>query len=272
MVEMDAVAANRRAWDVASRKYVQESDATLTAANEGTLVVLERELLGALVPGAVVLHLQSGNGTDDIDLCQLGATSVVGVDFSSVAAAAARDRARSLSMPINYLVGDALLVPLRDASVDLVYTGKGALMWLPDLVAWAANCFRVLRSNGHLFLFEAHPAATLWTRDEDQARLRSDRRYFGGTRQNDTFPKSAIERFSPGSGLEAVEWQWTVGDLVTALLAAGFVLRHLGEHPEPFWRPADAAAVAAWTGALPNSLSLIASKPAASELSLAMAR
>jgi len=209
---------------------------------------------------SVVLHLQSGNGTDDADLCRLGASTVIGVDFSSVATASAQRRAEALDLPISYVVADVLTVPVRRASTDLVYTGKGALMWLPDLQAWAAESARVLRPGGHLFLYEAHPAAALWTQDDDRARVRTDRSYFAGTRSNDSFPASALARFSPSSGDEAVEWQWTLADVVTAVLEAGFLLTHLGEYPEPFWRPGGAGTVAAWAGALPNSFSLLATK------------
>lgn len=108
----------------------------------------------------------------------------------------------------------------------------------------------------------AHPAAALWTRYEGRAAVRENRTYLSGTRANDSFPASAIERFSPNSDSQAVEWQWTLADIVTSLLEAGLQLSHLGEYPEPFWRPAEAGCVVAWAGKLPNASSLLATKPA----------
>jgi hypothetical protein len=32
----------------------------------------------------------------------------------------------------------------------------------------------MLRPSGHLFVYEAHPAVTLWTWDEDLPRIRED--------------------------------------------------------------------------------------------------
>ena len=258
---MDPVESNRRAWDIANRKYVEESEAVLSASRDGTLFDLERALLAPVVPGSIVVHLQSGNGTDDADLIRLGAVAVMGVDFSSVATSSAQARADQLGLTIRYVTAQAVQVPLRTASTDVVYTGKGALMWLPDLRTWAAETARLLRPGGHLFVFEAHPAAALWTRDVDQARIRPDRTYFGGTRANDSFPASAIARFSVNPADEAVEWQWTLSDVVTAVLEAGLVLRHLGEYPEPFWRPSGERQAAAWAGGLPNSFALLATKP-----------
>lgn len=128
--------------------------------------------------------------------------------------------------------------PLRDGCADLVHTGKGALIWMRDLAAWARDVARLLRPAGHLFVYEAHPAAALWSWDADEPRIRADRSYFGDCFVNDTFP---------GNG--AVEFQWTLGEIVNAVLAAGLEPLHLAEHPEPFWRPGGIAA-AAWSGRL----------------------
>jgi len=38
MSTMDVIDNNRRAWEIASRKYVDESDAFLAAAKDGTLL------------------------------------------------------------------------------------------------------------------------------------------------------------------------------------------------------------------------------------------
>ena len=252
---------NRHAWEIANRKYVLESDTFVKVADAGTLLPLEVDTIAPLLrPRSVVLHLQSGNGTEDPALSRLAGSTVVGVDFSAEAATSAQHRARILESSVSYVVADALRVPLAQECVDLVYTGKGALMWLPDLPTWASEVVRVLRPGGWFFLYEAHPSAALWTHDADDVRVRSDRSYFGGTRPNDSFPASAIKRFGPDSLTQAIEWQWTMADVVMALLDAGLQLVQLGEHPEPFWRPADSGTVAAWAGTVPNSFSLLATK------------
>ncbi|MET8153495.1 class I SAM-dependent methyltransferase [Actinoplanes sp. NPDC049668] len=243
--------ANQHIWNRASRKHVVEYRDLLAQAAAGTsLFDAERDLLrGILVAGPSVIHLQSGHGLDDVALVNAGAASVVGVDYSEVAVRAAQRRADELAVRCRYVVGAVPGVPLADASADLVYTGKGAVIWMPDLAGWAAEIFRLLRPAGHLFLYEAHPAAPLWTWDEDRPRIRADRGYFHRSHVNDDFP---------GNG--AVEWQWTLGQMVDAVLGAGLELRHLGEYPEPFWR-AGGVSAAAWNGRLPNSYSLLARKP-----------
>ncbi len=54
-----------------------------------------------------------------------------------------------------------------------------------------------------------------------------------------------------------MEWQWTLGEIITAVAAAGMEILHLGEYLEPFWR-AGGVAAAAWGGRLPSSFALLA--------------
>ncbi|HZX01995.1 class I SAM-dependent methyltransferase, partial [Kribbella sp.] len=243
---------NRAVWEQASTKHVREYDELLEAARgDGLLMRREQELLAdVLADGPFVVHLQSGHGLDDVGLVKAGARGVVGVDFSSVAAGAAQRRARDVGVDCRYVVAEVPGVPLKDAVADLVYTGKGALIWMRDIDAWARDVARVLRPGGYLFAYEGHPAVPLWTWDEDEARIRPDRSYFAESHINDTFP---------GNG--AQEWQWTLGQIVTAISTAGLHLQVLEEYAEPFWRPQDGTNAAAWSGRLPNSYALLARKP-----------
>jgi SAM-dependent methyltransferase len=242
------VERNRIAWEAASQKHVREYRELLDQGrNESSLLPRELDLLRPLLASSpTVVHLQSGHGLDDVALVAQGARSVVGIDFSTVAATAAQRRADELGVDCRYVVARLPGAPLVDACADLVYTGKGALIWMPDLRAWATDAARLLRPSGHLFVYESHPAVPLWTWDADEPRIRADRGYFERSHVNDTFPAHG-----------AVEWQATLGEIVNEVIAAGFELRHLAEYAEPFWRP-DAVDAAAWRGQLPNSFALLA--------------
>lgn len=244
-------AANRKAWEAASQKHVREYDELLAQAAAGSsLIDTERQLLREILRRSPeVVHLQSGHGLDDVALVQAGAKSVVGVDYSQVAVRAAQRRADELGAACRYIVAAVPGVPLASASADLVYTGKGALIWMSSLTGWARDVTRLLRPAGHLFLYEAHPVSALWTWDENQPGIREDRNYFGASHVNDTFPARG-----------AVEWQWNLGQIITAISAAGLEILHVSEHPDPFWRP-DGVFAAAWRGRLPNSFALLARQP-----------
>lgn len=237
----------RTAWDVASAKYVREHDELLAQAPAYRLLDVEEELLAPVLARAPrVLHPQSGNGLDDVALVRGSAASVLGLDYSRTAVDAAQSRADALGLPCRYVEAELPPLPVADGDVDLVYTGKGALIWLPDLDAWAAEVARVLVPGGHLLVHEAHPAVPLWAWDADDVRVRPDRSYFARTHVNDSFP---------GNG--AVEHQRTLGEVVTSVVRAGLELVELREHAEPFWRPGGVQA-AAWAGRVPNAFTLLA--------------
>ncbi|MDX8035685.1 class I SAM-dependent methyltransferase [Lentzea sp. BCCO 10_0856] len=239
---------NRAAWEVASEKHVREYRDLLDQARNGSsLFACELDLLRPMLMSSPdIVHLQSGHGLDDIALVAAGAKSVLGVDFSEVAATAAQRRADELRVPCRYVVAELPGAPLCDECADLVYTGKGALIWMPDLRAWAKDAARLLRPGASLFVYEAHPAVPLWTWDEDEPRIRPDRGYFERSHVNDTFPANG-----------AVEWQASLGEIINAVISAGLRIQHVAEYAEPFWRPDDVSA-AAWRGRLPNSFSLVA--------------
>lgn len=115
--------------------------------------------------------------------------------------------------------------------------------------AWAHDAARLLRPGGHLFVYEGHPAVPLWTWDPGAPGIRDDRSYFARSHVNDSFPARG-----------ATEFQWTLGEILTAVIAAGLELLSVGEYPDPFWKPGGVSA-AAWDGRLPNAFSLLARRP-----------
>ena len=48
---------------------------------------------------------------------------------------------------------------LEPGSFDLVYTGIGALCWLPSVRQWARVVAALLRPGGRLFIRDGHPDA-----------------------------------------------------------------------------------------------------------------
>lgn len=154
-----------------------------------------RERLGG-VGGSRVLHLFCGTGRETIELAELGAL-VTGVDDDAAAIEAARRR----SPEIPWLHADAHALPpeVLLGRWDLVYLGTGSRARLRDPAAWAAGVAASLRGGGVLLLHDEHPATACLDAFE---RWRRD--YFAS------------------AGL---------GDLVSAVTAAGLLLRGLEEWP-----------------------------------------
>ena len=240
---MDGFAeTNRRMWDerapahAASPGYqVERLLADPAALSE--VVAFDRPRFGELA-GLDVLHLQCHIGTDTLSLARLGAASVSGLDFSAPALAAARALAVAAGVAIEYVEADAYAAAevLGAGRFDLVYTGVGALCWLPEIARWADVVARLLRPGGRLFLREGHPV--MWAVDEERSDGLLALRY-------PYFEQAEPERFeSPGTYVETAavlrenvsyEWNHGIGEIVTALLAAGFRLTMLIEHDTLPW-------------------------------------
>ena len=236
----------QQAWESASQKHIREYNELLDEARYARLLPIEEAVLGDIVVGADVVHPMSGHGIDDVALIHLGARSITGVDYSPTAASAAQRRADELGVDCRYVTATLPASGLIDNSADLIYTGKGALIWVEDLEAWLTEMRRLLRPGGHLFIYEAHPLTPLWSWDRNKVEVRSDRGYFARSHVNDSFPAGG-----------AVEYQRTFAETIMAITGADFEILHLEEHSEPFWRP-DGMDAAAWNGQVPNAFSLLA--------------
>jgi len=197
---------------------------------------VERAELGPRVAGKTLLHLQCHFGMDTLNWARLGAT-VTGLDFSELAIDAARRLSAESGIPGRFVganVYDAYQV-LGEA-FDVVYTGIGALNWLPDVRGWARVAAACVAPGGLLYLYEGHPM--LWTLDEqrDDQQLVVKTRYFelseptaweGDTTYVDG-PKVPHRR--------NYEWNHGLGEIVSAVVEAGLRIEFVHEHREVPWQ------------------------------------
>jgi len=188
------------------------------------------------ITGLRVLHLQCHIGTDTVSLARLGAT-VTGLDFSGPAVEEGRRLAEQCGVDVRYVEGDAYdaVHLLGEESFDLVYTGIGALCWLPRVDLWAEVVHDLLVPGGGLFIREGHPM--LWAIDESITdRLVVGYPYFE-TAQPLTFSESesyvATER--PIEATTSHSWNHGLGEIVTALLSSGMSVTSLIEHDSVPW-------------------------------------
>ena len=109
-------------------------------------------LLGRVEPGAVVLDLGCGAGTDMLIAAQMtGPTGrVIGVDMTSAMLERARESADAMGLA-NVDLHEALIesLPVRDASVDAVIS-NGVIDLVADKDAVLDEIDRVLRPGGRL--------------------------------------------------------------------------------------------------------------------------
>jgi SAM-dependent methyltransferase len=237
---VDSIEVNRANWDeraplhAASPGYAVERYFA-DPEHLSHVVRFDRPRLGD-IRGLRGVHLQCHIGTDTISLARLGAR-MTGLDFSSAAVAQARSIAERAGAEVDYVrseVSTALEV-LPRACFDLVYTGVGALCWLPEIRPWARVVAGLLRPGGRLFLREAHPM--LWAIDEMQAkRLEVAYPYFE-TAEPLVYEEDTTYVETPHRLTNAMTHSWNhgLGEIVSALLAQGLTLTMLEEHDSVPW-------------------------------------
>ena len=258
------VDSNKAAWDLAAQKYQTDIEKDVAFLRTGGVNLLEpeRRLLGDLTGVECAIHLMCSHGLDALSLLNLGVQTVVGIDISPVMLSQARKKTEALGASARWIESKALSVPeTLNGTADLVYTGRGALPWIHDINAWAGVVARLLKPGGRLFIHEGHPLNQLWADDASTYRLKDDDRgYFDSVaRVTEGFPATATARFTPeGEAPPKVwEWQWTLGEVVTAIAKAGLRIEILEEHPQHFW-DMFAEIPAEEMGRLPHTYSLVA--------------
>ncbi|MFG1798507.1 class I SAM-dependent methyltransferase [Nocardia sp. NPDC049149] len=236
----DYLLLNKANWDerapvhAASRDYAV--DRFLTEPDFLSDVVrFDLPLLGD-INGLRGVHLQCHIGTDTLSLSRLGA-DMTGLDFSAASLAQARSLAEKTGADLTFVESEVYnaVSALGRTQFDLVYTGIGALCWLPSIDRWARTVAGLLRPGGRLFLRESHPV--LWSLDENQTdRLAIGYPYF-------EMPEPMV--FSEGgtyveTDAEFVqttthEWNHGLGEILTALLDAGLTITGFTEHRSVPW-------------------------------------
>lgn len=232
----DWLRTNRANWDArvpvhaASELY----DLAGFRAGRSTLRALDLDEVGD-VTGRRLLHLQCHMGQDTLSWARRGA-HVTGLDFSAPAIRTARALAEDTGLAdrARFVVSDVYAAPqaLDGQRFDIVVTGVGALVWLPDLPRWAQIVASLLADGGFLHLAEFHPFTDVL--DEDGSTVAYD--YFGdaqGARYDSPYT------YTDGPPLAEpvhVEWQHSLGEVITSLAAAGLRIEFLHEYPTTLFR------------------------------------
>jgi SAM-dependent methyltransferase len=237
-------ALNRANWDArvpihaASRFY----DIPGFVGGRSTLRDFELAEVGD-VSGRTLLHLQCHIGPDTLSWARLGAT-VTGLDFSGPALETARSIAAQIGVTdarfVESDVYDAATA-LEGRTFDIVYTGLGALCWLPDVERWARTAASLVAPGGFLYLAEFHPFSDILADDGKTVELdyfTTDPRVWTEGETYTDYTAEAAGDSAPGStdGVPlsehtvSVDWQHGLGDVVSALIAADLRIELLHEH------------------------------------------
>ena len=265
----DAEAKNQALWNEIAPVHLKAYK-EVALLRDGAEVLDEIELreIGD-VRGKTLLHLQCHIGTDSLAWARRGAI-VTGLDFSSESIACAEQLRGDLGLNATFVQANVYDARTAiDGCFDIVYTSKGVLTWLRDLDEWGRIVAGFLKLGGTFYLMEIHPI--LGSVEEDPpGKLSFKHRYFHRdkpTLWDGDNPDYADTDYVPGNA--SYEWDWTVSDIVNALLKAGLQIELLNEYEKLFFKlyPSMTTDDGRWftlpdyAGKLPLLLTLRARKP-----------
>ena len=220
---------NRTWWDERVAVHVTPTSTASTAFWQVTpLRAYEIEEAGD-VSGLDLVHLQCHFGMDTLGWARLGAR-VVGVDLQRAGDPCGPRAGRAGGPRRQFEVANVYDAPatLRGQTFDRVYTGIGALCWLPDIDAWARVVDELLRPGGRLHLVEFHPVTHwslsetdltvkysyfhegpwVWDDDPDEPPLRRSRRHLRAQRHRRVEPRHRRHRHGARHGRGCASSRW----------------------------------------------------------------
>jgi SAM-dependent methyltransferase len=268
---------NRASWDDRVAAHVASPDYAVARFSEDSsflseVVSFDAPRLGDIA-GLDAVHLQCHIGTDTVSLARLGAR-MTGLDFSAPALEQGRRLAAAVGLDVEFVQSDLYGAPaaLGRERFDLVYTGIGALCWLPDIRRWAEVVASVLRPGGRFFMREGHPVLWSLADPRPDGLLVLEYPYFE-QREATVWDEGGtyVETDQVFTHNVTHEWNHGLGEIVTALFGAGLELTALEEHDSVPWDAMPGQMTAIGGGEfrltdrperLPHSYTLQACRPA----------
>jgi SAM-dependent methyltransferase len=232
---------NRASWDQRAPAHAASPDYAVDRfvtdpSHLSDVVRFDLPRLGD-IEGLRGVHLQCHIGTDTISLARLGA-QMTGLDFSGASIEQARSLAARAGPPVEFVqarVDEAVSVLGKEA-FEFVFTGIGAVCWLPSIRRWAEVVADLLAPGGRLFIREGHPM--LWALDDERADAllvveypyfeREEPMVFDG-------PGTYVQTEATFTHNLTHVWNHGLAEIVTALMDAGMRLTMLVEHDSVPW-------------------------------------
>ena len=227
--------ANRVMWDerVGIHAASEFYDVPGFRAGRNTLQSFEIAEVGD-VTGLHLLHLQCHFGMDTLSWARLGAR-VSGLDFSPEAVATATKLATELGLDATFVCANVYdaVAAFEGERFDIVYTGFGAIIWLPDIERWARTVAALVRPGGLFYVAEGHPAASVFS----DTSLTAEYDYFRDPANPYAWNDAGSYADASASTVHNLSYEWPhpLGSVVTALIAAGLRIEFLHEFDYTLW-------------------------------------
>lgn len=226
--------SNKLGWDGLARTHYQNYHIDTLIAGKPLLSEVIKNEVGD-VKGKTLAHLLCHIGTDTLSWALLGAR-VTGIDISSESLKYARQLAKQMKIEAKFIESDVMeIVDKMTDKHDIVFSSTGVLCWIPDIQRYAKTVRHLLNDNGFFYIFDGHPFRSVLI---DDAGNTNSEKIQGNYFRRDVWQYENMgdytdpELIIPGN---SYEWNWTMGELITAFCDAGLRIEFVHEYPQYFY-------------------------------------
>lgn len=227
--------ANKAAWNASAHLHGQGRswDDLLLAAGQPGFSVLDDCLTATLtdlgVAGQSAVQIGCNNARELLSLASLGAIPSLGIDQSAEFLAQGAKLAARAKLHPRLLEANVYELPSDAGQHDLALITIGVINWMPDLQGFFQAVRGLVRTGGHVVIYETHPVLEVFNPDGVNPFL-PETSYFDKSPVK--VEKAITYDGSDGGVGETGYWfVHTLGDIVTACVKAGFQIQRLEEHP-----------------------------------------
>lgn len=226
--------ANRQGWDSLADVHARTYHIDKLLAGEPLLNDVIRREVGD-VGGKSLCHLLCHIGTDTLSFALLGAR-VTGIDISPRSLGHARELAKKMGIQADFIESDILDVIDRvDKKFDIVFASTGVLCWLPDIDRFALAVHHLLADGGFFYILDGHPFRNVMLDEHGEVQ---PNKIVGDYFRKQVWAYDGMGDYTDPefmANTPSYEWDWTLGEVVTALCDAGLQIDFLHEFPQYFY-------------------------------------
>lgn len=222
----DYTSINKRWWNAATPIHASSKLYNLSGFKKGQTSLQETEIQEVgNVNGKTLLHLLCHFGMDTLSWARKGAI-VTGVDSSDRSIKLARILSKEIGVPAKFICSDIYELPkILDKKFDIIFASYGVLLWLSNINKFAHVINHFLKDDGMFYLIEHHPFTNILSCD-----FKLDYKYFSrGPHVDDS--EGTYTDWSENINGKTYFWNYTVSDLINALIKAGLKIEFMHEFP-----------------------------------------
>jgi SAM-dependent methyltransferase len=226
--------ANKQGWDGLAPTHYKNYHIDRLLAGEPLLNDLIRKEVGD-VRGKSLVHLLCHIGTDTLSWALLGA-QVTGIDISSESLKYARQLAQRMGIEADFIEADIMDVKDKvNSKYDIAFSSTGVLCWIPDIRRYAQTVRHLLNDTGFFYILDGHPFRRVLLDEAGESSTH--------TMQGNYFRKEVWQYDHMGDYTDpalkipvpSYEWNWTIGEVITAFCEVGMRIVFLREYPQYFY-------------------------------------